>query len=115
MTLVDLLRNGIDDLLVAFLEETTNEENYFPLNHKQTLANQLILCIRQFINGDDLFEDIEEIRITKTYLILKSWVLANLNQEIKNVKNSLQQVFFYLIATEYSYLQLPMREGGKLQ
>lgn len=115
MVFIDLLRNGVDDLLVPFLEKTANKQHYFPLDGEQTAANRFFLCLFKLGNGDDPFEDIEEIRVAKAYLVLKGRVLTDLNEEVQYVKYSLQQVFFYLIAAECAYLQLSLREGGQLE
>lgn len=111
---IDLLRNGVDDFLVPFFEQTTNEQHYFPLNGKQTATNRFFLCLFEPRDGDDPFKDIEEVRVAKTYLILQGWILTDLDEEVQNGNDGIQQVFFYLIAAECAYLQLSLRKGGQL-
>jgi len=110
---------------VALFEQTPKQQYYFSIYSQQQLesircllAARLVLAVGFFLftrlieyigaNGADTLYDFKAVAVAEVYLVFRSWMLADLNQKIKNKQGGSQQVVpnFLLSAQLFTFLKL---------
>jgi hypothetical protein len=84
--LFNFFRHHVNDLLIAFFEQSSDEENDLPLDRKDALVDAFVLSFGKLREGFDDLENIEEISIAEIDLVFDCRVLANFNEEVKDIE-----------------------------